>query len=163
MMGAHGLIGKEVMYEESVRVPLTISVPFNSVKPGRVATPVSTVDIVPTLLELMGSNVLETLQGQSLIPAIHGEGLERSCVLIEWNRADDDEASDKSCNGRTLVTANGWKLVLYAGDECMLFDRNNDPFEMNNLYHRPESATIVKRLRGYLKTWQKRTDDRLEF
>ncbi|MBI3683710.1 MAG: sulfatase-like hydrolase/transferase, partial [Acidobacteria bacterium] len=54
MMGSHGLLTKQVMYEEAVRVPYLLRVPFRNQKPMRVAQPVSHIDTIPTLLELLG-------------------------------------------------------------------------------------------------------------
>jgi arylsulfatase A-like enzyme len=161
MMGAHGLIGKEVMYEESIRVPLVMRVPFQHVKPMHITTPVTNVDLVPTLLELMGGKIPESVQGQSLVPALKGEPLRRNCAFVEWNREDNDSASKESSNGRALITPDGWKLIVYAGDECMLLNRIQDPLEMQNLYYKPESAGVVKELRQIIQSWQKHANDPL--
>jgi arylsulfatase len=167
MMGAHGLIAKEVMYEEAARVPLIIRAPFRNRKPGRVNTPVSNVDIVPTLLELMNAPIPESVQGQSLIPALNGEPLKRNHAILEWNTVHGAKGASPvlptdAASGRTIVSPDGWKLVLYQGDNCMLFNRERDPLEMHNLYYRPESAPIIKQLREQIVAWQKETGDDLE-
>jgi len=62
MLGSHRLVAKCVMYQESVRVPLMIRLPAQT-KGQRVMGPVSQVDVVPTLLELMGQPQPDHLQG----------------------------------------------------------------------------------------------------
>ena len=167
MMGAHGLVAKEVMYEEAARVPFLIQAPFRKTKNIHVQEPVSNVDIVPTLLELMGAKIPDTLQGQSLIPAIDGQPLRRNHAVLEWNTVPGAKESSPvlpvtAPNGRTIVSPDGWKLVLYDSNENMLFDHNRDPLEMENLYYRPESLPVIKRLRRKLTEWQKDTGDRLQ-
>ena len=54
MMGDHGILGKTVMYEESVKVPLLLRAPMLGVKQKVIGGNFSHIDLVPTLLELMG-------------------------------------------------------------------------------------------------------------
>jgi len=151
MMGAHSLMAKSVMYEEAVRVPLLLRAPFRIPRPRQVACPVSHVDLVPTLLELM--NVRDPgLDGQSLLGYLSGDRMPGD-VFIEWT-ADPSEGGP---NGRAVVTPDGWKLVLHDNDVSMLFDRNRDPLEMRNLYGAPET----KQLRAKIEAWQRKTQDKL--
>ena len=152
MMGAHSLMAKSVMYEEAVRVPLLLRAPFRLLRPHRVAHPVSHIDLVPTLLELMGASD-PGLDGRSLLGYLRGERRPGD-VFIEWT-ADPSEGGP---NARAVVTPEGWKLVLHDTDACMLFDRNRDPLEMRNLYGAPET----KELRRRIAEWQRRVGDRLE-
>ena len=82
-MGSHSLIGKQVLYEESIRVPLLIHVPFRHIRPGLIEQPVSHIDLVPTLLELMGSKSRPSLPGQSLVPLLQGERVPQDHVFIQ--------------------------------------------------------------------------------
>jgi hypothetical protein len=52
---------------------------------------------------------------------------------------------------------------LLEKDNCLLFDRNRDPLEQNNLFYRSESAPVIKRLRAALAKWQQRTRDSAQF
>ncbi|MHC4500620.1 MAG: sulfatase-like hydrolase/transferase, partial [Planctomycetota bacterium] len=72
MMGAHGMVTKGVMYEEAARVPWLMSVPSLGRKQHIIEQPVSHIDLVPTLLELMRSKSPDSLQGQSLVPLMKG-------------------------------------------------------------------------------------------
>jgi arylsulfatase A-like enzyme len=158
MMGAHGLMAKQVMYEEAVRVPLLVRVPFRQLKPHRVTQPVSHIDIVPTLLELLGAKT-PGLPGRSLVPLLGGAARPGNFAHLEWTA--DAADSGEGPNGRAVISPDGFKLVLYDSDQSLLFDRNTDPQELNNVFGRPEYAAVQARLRGRIETWQKATGDRM--
>jgi arylsulfatase A-like enzyme len=65
MMGSHRLLTKGVMYREATQVPLLVRLPGQGTT-GRITGPVSHIDLVPTLLDLMGQPVPEELPGRSL-------------------------------------------------------------------------------------------------
>ena len=72
MLGAHQLFGKEVMFEESVRVPWLIHLPAQ--RRGQIIRqPVSHIDFVSTLLDLLGKPKPPDLPGKSLLPIMRGE------------------------------------------------------------------------------------------
>ena len=65
MLGERGLWYKMAFFEPSARVPLIVSAP-GRIAPGRVAEPVSLLDLAPTLLELCGLDAGDSLDGRSL-------------------------------------------------------------------------------------------------
>lgn len=150
MMGSHSMLAKQVMYEESVRVPLLLRVPFRNQRPSRIPQPVSHIDIVPTLLDLLGAKD-PGLPGRSLVPTLAGKRPPAD-VFIEW--VADEQDSGRGPNGRTIVTPDGFKLVLYDSDVSLLFDRNKDPLEMNNVFGRPEYRAVQSRLTAKLQAWK---------
>lgn len=158
MMGSHGLLTKSVMYEESVRIPYLIRVPFRQQKPMRVMQPVSHIDTIPTMLELLGRKDCCGQQGESLVGAFTGKR-KPSDVFIEWNAAG---GADGGPSARTVITPDGYKLVLQDKDQNMMFHRAKDPLEVANVVARPEQKAKVKELRGKIETWQKKNRDRLE-
>jgi arylsulfatase A-like enzyme len=119
---------------------------------------VSHIDLVPTLLELLGKKDVSGFAGQSLVPTLMGRR-KPDDVFIEWNRDPDDGGGPRA---RTVVTPDGWKLVLHDTDVSMLFDRNKDPLEMNNLYYKPEHAATVRRLRAKVEEFQKKNKDDMQ-
>jgi len=158
MMGAHGLMAKQVMYEEAMRVPLLVRAPFRQLKPHHVAQPVSHIDIAPTVMELLGAKVPD-LPGRSLVPMLAGGTRPDNFVFLEWTADKND--SGEGPNGRTVVSPDGYKLVLYDTDRSLLFDHNKDPRELRNVYGKPEYAAVQAGLRKKIEEWQKQAKDTL--
>ncbi|MFO7947120.1 MAG: sulfatase-like hydrolase/transferase [Armatimonadota bacterium] len=174
-MGAHYLYGKGVQYEESVRIPLLMHIPMIDSPHDRVDAPVSQVDLVPTLMELLGQEVPEGLDGYSMVPFISDEGpLTEENVFIEWQTqtvfgpARDNEDSQWSREkrehigrdvGRTIVSPEGWKLTLRERDENELYNLKEDPHELENLFGQSQYSDVVEELTARVESWKERTDD----
>ena len=60
---------------------------------------------------------------------------------------------------RTIVSHEGWKLNLTAVDQSELYDLNEDPHELRNLFNDPEQATRIRDLTARVRAWQQRTED----
>ncbi len=175
MMGDHALMHKTVMYEEAVKVPLFMRVPARGQEQRLVDGPVSQVDLVPTLLELMGCEQPDGLQGYSLLPYLTGEG-ELGCedVFIEWQTAEgftyiadprwsqEKQAEAGSAEVRTVITPEGWKLNLRRHDLCELYNLREDPYELDNLYAQLDAQDVVDELSARIRGWQERTQDEAE-
>ena len=155
MGGAHSLIQKSVMYEEAMHVPMLLRVPFRQSRQVTVAPPVSHIDLVPTLLELMGARLRAELPGESWIGLLEGRARREDHVFVEWT---DMEGGP---HARAVISPDGWKLALYQNDHSMLFDRRRDPLEMNNLFYQTPYRDQVRRLRHKIEQWQKRERDNL--
>ena len=154
-LGDHGWMGKFVQYEESVRVPLLFRIPWLTKEFTLINGRVSQIDLVPTLLELLGREVPGNLQGKSRAATfLDHQGLDDNDVFIEWNTQPGvpNEA-------RTLVSAEGWKLNLYTDDNAELFDLNTDPYEMKNQFGRAQQKGRIRDLATRLQAWQKETGD----
>lgn len=170
LMGDHGILGKTLMYEEAVRVPMLLRAPMLEQAPRRIDGRFSHIDLVPTLLELLGIERSDRLQGASRVPVLEGrDDLESNDVFIEWNGADGhirpslgeaepNQSMVHPC--RTVVSADGWKLNLYARGQGELYDLTSDPFELVNLYHRSEQGGRITELEDKIKAWQEETRDR---
>ena len=86
MMGSHRLLGKGVMFEESIRVPLIIRLP-GQMEGRRISTPVSHIDLLPTLLDLLGQSAGDDLPDRSLRPYLEDSGGTVNTpddVFVEW-------------------------------------------------------------------------------
>jgi arylsulfatase A-like enzyme len=158
MMGAHGLMAKQVMYEESVRVPLLIRAPFRRLQPHHVTQPVSHIDLAPTVLEMLGHKN-SGLPGRSLVSVLGGQPRPSDHIFLEWTADKND--SGEGPNGRTVISPDGFKLVLYDSDQSMLFDRARDPQELHNVYGQPAYAAVQNRLRKKIEQWQRETKDEM--
>jgi arylsulfatase A-like enzyme len=158
MMGAHGFMAKSIMYEEAMHVPLLVRAPFRQLKPHHVTQPVSHIDIVPTVLELLGKKN-PGLSGRSLVPMLEGGTRADSNVIVQWNSDKNEDAG--APNARTIISPEGYKLVLHDRDVSMLFDHNKDPQELRNVYGKPEYAAVQAKLRKKIEGWQKQANDKL--
>jgi arylsulfatase A-like enzyme len=179
MMGSHGMSGKTFMFEESVRTPLMFCIP--GVAGGRkISQPVCNVDIVPTVLELLGSKAGESLPGQSLVPLMQGKPPAEDHVFMEWNAQvgpdEDKPAKTKASaiatpeqvkaalaeNTRAVVSPDGWKFCLSDADKGQLYHLAADPGETTNLFSSPPHRDVVERLTKRIHDWQLRTGDTLK-
>jgi len=131
---------------------------------------ISHVDLVPTLLDLIGQPIPPHLQGRSRKKVLEGNAdLAQNDVFIEWNGyhpdAPDRFLGDPRINRmlalpwRTVVTADRWKLSLCAGDQSELYDLNEDPYELTNLYNNPDQTDRIRDMAARLRTWQMETSD----
>lgn len=163
LMGDHRLMHKQLMYEESVTVPLLLS--YSRLKPPsqKVATPVTLADLVPTLLDLMNERAPAYLEGRSWAPALlSGENLPELDVFIEYNgplRAV--ELGDWNTERvRTVVTPDGWKLTVNDQSQGELYNLKADAKERTNLFYREDELRRVQALVQRIQKWQRRTHDK---
>jgi choline-sulfatase len=159
MMGAHGMVTKGVMYEEATKVPWVMRIPWMRKEQRIIERPVSHIDLVPTLLELMGGKVRTALQGHSLLPLMEGGNVGEDHVFIEWNVGRGEELNVPV---RTVVSPDGWKLSLFKGDKGQLFNLKKDPGETANLFDSSRHQDVIRRLSSRIRQWQKKTKDTLE-
>ncbi len=140
MNGAHGQFSKGVMYDESLRVPLLVRLPGQT-QGQRCATPVGTVDLLPTLLELAGAAPDLEAPGRSLLPALRGADLPQRPLFSE-------------CGELLCVLLAGWKLVAQREplQALQLFDMQRDPWELENaLAQQPQrAAALLEELDNWL-------------
>ncbi len=168
-MGDHAILGKTVMYEESVRVPLLLRAPMLDATPRRIGGNASHIDLVPTLLDLMGCERPDHLQGVSRVPVLQGEeDLAAEDIFIQWNGADGHpraslgEAEINQSMGeplRSVVSADRWKLNLYTQGPGELYDLNSDPHEQHNLFGQADYRSRRDDLTTRIRTWQDRVGD----
>lgn len=122
------------------------------------------------MLDLIGHDAPDALQGKSLVPVLKGEQtLNDNDVFVQWN-GTSDELPDRflgsrevnrmlTLPGRSVITPDRWKLNLCAGDQGELYDLNNDPYERNNLYDDPAQRDRVIDMAARIRIWQHETGD----
>lgn len=167
MVGDHGILGKCVMYEESVRVPLLIRAPSLSIEQTRVPGNFSHIDLLPTIMDLLQQPVPDPIQGQSRLPVMRGEAtLAENDVFIEWNGNNGHPIPGEaevnpamSTPWRSVVSSDRWKLNLSNHDQCELYDLNDDPNEMVNRFDDPGQSGRVKDLKERVRDWQREVRD----
>jgi arylsulfatase A-like enzyme len=173
MLGAHRLFGKEVMFEEAVRVPYLVRLP--SQRQGlRVVQSVSHIDFLPTLLDLLGQPKADQCAGKSLAPLLHGETMPPETIFMEWSpnrfkvikgtKLAPRRAIKRAMNEstRAVISPEGWKLCLRDQDLNELYNLQADPIEAHNLYYRSDYRAIIEQATRDILSWQQTTGDTLE-
>lgn len=121
-------------FEGSARVPLIFKGP--DVKPGqRIDTPVSLIDIAPTICELGGLEKRDCFDGESLMPLARGEtGESRGWAFASYSGVTANTMS-------WMIRQGDYKLMVYDGYPSRLFNVKEDPGELNDLIDQePEKA-----------------------
>jgi len=149
-LGRHGLMGKQNMYEHSVHVPLVMSgpgIPEGEERPARCYL----LDIYPTLCEMSGTPIPDSVEGKSLVPVLEDPALVGRETLLFAYRDLQRSVSD----GRH-------KLIEYVVDgvrTTQLFDLQADPLEMHDLAGDRARSGQVEEFRGKLRVWRDELDD----
>ena len=142
MLGERGLWYKMSFFEGSARIPLVVHAPARF-RAHRVSTPVSLVDVLPTLIELSGGAVadaVEPLAGRSLLPLCEGAAEDRT-VIGEY-------AAEGACAPIVMLRRGTLKFVHCPADPDQLYDLATDPGERVNLAGHAEWAATIAEFRN---------------
>jgi len=139
-VGRHGLLGKQNMYEHSVRVPFIVAGP-GVPKGEKREAPVYLQDVIPTALEWAGAKVPDHIQFESVLPHLAGKGTPRKSIYGAYMKV------------QRAVTVDGYKLIVYPKvGKSRLYHLAEDPFEMTDLLEQKEGrAKAVKRAKQLLQ------------
>ena len=135
MLGERGLWFKMNFFEGASRVPLMICAP--GLAPGRIDTPVSTIDLTPTLAALAGISMDEVMpwtEGVNLLPI--AAGADRPAVAMEY-------AAEGTITPMIALREGAWKYIRCPADPDQLYDLAADPGERHNLASDPRAAAIL--------------------
>ncbi|MCG6155103.1 sulfatase-like hydrolase/transferase [Rubinisphaera margarita] len=147
-MGSHGLLGKQSVFEHSMKCPLVF------VGPGIPKNESSEafsylLDIYPTLCNLLGIEPPDRVEGESLAGIWKGETSSvRETIFLPYQQT------------QRSVRDQRWKLCVYPKINFQqLFDLQNDPHEQHNLADDPKYAAHKERLMSKLEQWQEKMGD----
>lgn len=148
-MGSHGLLGKQNIYEQSMKSPMIISgpgIPEN--KSNDSFTYVH--DLYATICDFAGVKLPKSVDSQNLVPVIKGDKDNvRESLFLPFQ---DNQRS---------INDGKWKLHVYPKiNHRLLFDLENDPHEMNNLAENPAHGKEIERLLSLMETWRTRLGDK---
>lgn len=147
-LGSHGLLGKQSLYEHSMKVPLIMAGPGIPERKASDAL-VYLYDLFPTLAGLCGLPAPEKVDGKDLTPVIRGESAGVRTSLFTAYR-----------HTVRAVRTRDWKLIRYPErDHTQFFNLANDPLEINNLAGDAEHQPKVNEMMNLLREWQKETGD----
>ncbi len=163
-LGEHDLMDKRWMYDESMRMPFIVHWP-NSVKAGSVnGWLINNTDFAPTILALAGVKTPGRMQGRSFEAAMRGEPRPADWRTATYYRYWMHMAHSLRVPAHFGIRTERYKLIFFYGCTSKgeqktpvaweLYDLDNDPFEMQNLYSNPAYAEIVADLKQQL--WKTR-------
>ncbi|MEE4114809.1 MAG: sulfatase [Marinilabiliaceae bacterium] len=151
-LGEHGWFDKRFMYEESMRTPLMMRFPesyhINRTENGLVQN----IDFAPTFLDLAGVDIPADIQGKSLLPLLQDSEEQaswREALYYHYYEYPNEHAVKRHYGIRT----DRYKLIhfYYDIDSWELYDLENDPHEMNNIYGDASYKDLVADLRSQLE------------
>ena len=150
-VGQHGLMGKQNVYEHSVGIPLMIKPAGNSdIRIGVTDCLCYLIDLFPTLCDLTGTSIPETVDGTSLSPVLYSGKPVREYLYFAYR------------DTQRAVSDGTWKLIEYHvnGERTtQLFHLKEDPMEQTNLYGERKYTSIVRRLRKQMEIQRDATHD----
>ena len=149
-VGHHGLLGKQNLYDHSVRVPFIVAGP--GIEAGRtIDVPIYLQSVMPTTLELAGLPVPDYVGFPSLLPLLRGDpGVDRPIIgaYLDLQRS---------------IALGGDKLILYPSAKVARYYRlRDDPQEMRDLADDPSSAARMAELYAALRRQQAELGDHLD-
>jgi arylsulfatase A-like enzyme len=145
LLGDHTLAYKWLMYDPITHVPLIVRDSRKRELGGKeVADLVSLMDLGPTILEAAGVEVPTYLEGRSLRPYLEGPG--EGFAPREWVFCED--------NYQVMMRGERHKMVYYIGqDQGELYDLEQDPDELWNLWSSAEHERLKNELLAHLLSW----------
>lgn len=151
-VGNHGLMGKQNMFDHSIRVPFIITGP-GITKGKKIPQQIYLQDIMPTTLELAGIDIDSPIEYKSLMPILKDSIYEevRKPIYGSYRHL------------QRMLRTEQFKLIVYPNiKKILLFDVINDPEELNDISDIPEYDTILTSLMKELIYQQKILNDPLD-
>jgi len=146
-IGSHGLMGKQNIYEDTMKVPLLVAGP--GIKKGKSDALAYIHDIFPTVCEIVGAPQPKKIDGLSLAPIITGRKTKvRDTAFLAY------------MNTQRSVRDGRWKLIRFPQiNRTLLFDLQTDPHETRDLAGDASNKELVARMMTMLADEQKRYGD----
>jgi arylsulfatase A-like enzyme len=159
-LGNHGLGNKITMHEESVRVPMFIvdsstQTPVTKGTAGRSDALVSSLDVMPTVLEMAGVEPPDYLIGKSLVPLLS----DPQATVRDHVASECIGVGGKLGQGHRMIRGDRFKYLLSGTNEGALFDEQADPLELVNLAGKPEHTAMLATMRDKMNQWMQQVGD----
>jgi arylsulfatase A-like enzyme len=150
-LGEQGLIGKQNMYDCSIRMPLMISGPGIS-KGAKVDELVYQHSMYATTCDLAGISIPKHVEFSSLAPMLHGDKQPVNDAVFSYYK-----------DFQRMVRTKRHKLIVYPQiQRVQLFDMEKDPWEMHDLVHEPSMQRTKAELLQRLQSFQRKLGDTLD-
>jgi arylsulfatase A-like enzyme len=165
MHGSHGQWRKTAPWEESIRIPFIVGGPSREHQTSfRTTIPINHVDIAPTTLGLCGLQPPPSMEGTNYAPALQRnatgpdeKGLPDSAFIGIPVPTGHGDSIDRAWRG--VVTRDGWKYVCLENQPWLMFNLNEDPYELANLAHNTRFRAKRRELHERLARWIEETGD----
>ena len=168
MGGDHYTWGKELYFDQSFYIPLIIRDPRQSADAGRgrqVDAFTESVDLMPTMLRWLEADVPAQCDGRSLLPFLAGGSpvnwrqeahMELDFRAGPYGSNDGQNALGLEPDQCQLAILRGarWKYVFFAALPPLLFDLQNDPWEMRDLSRDPAHQTVMLEMAQKMLSWR---------
>lgn len=140
------------LYPYIVRIPLILHIPGmdNKHQPAVIDTPVSIIDVMPTVLDLLKITPPDRISGQSLLPMVQNNNGSHGPIFME-RRFYEDPPKDFLAERELSVISDQW-LFIDAARRDELFNLKEDPSGKNNLIEKHARIESIKKL---LQGWRK--------
>jgi arylsulfatase A-like enzyme len=164
-LGDHWLGEKDLFHEPSVKIPLIIYDPSEAADSTRGTVCdalVESIDLTATFVEAAGGDVPDhVIEGRSLLPYLQGQPISgRDFVISEYNYSVTPMAAKLGVEPKDailfMVADRRWKLIHAEGFRPMLFDRENDPNEFEDLGDHPAYESARAAMYDKLFAWSRR-------
>ena len=161
--GEHGLYFNhgEYLYEESIKVPLILR--YSKSQKKKIDTQIQSTDIMPTILEILGIELIENIEGNSLMPLIRENKKTREYTFAESGMSFFKEDKRRYIGGIRgkwrMIRTDEWKLIYIPHPQNHIFELYNlkeDQKETKNLIEK--KTEIANKLKEELFKWMKDTD-----
>ena len=150
-VGDHGFIGKQNVYDASIRVPMFVSGP-GIAKGKELSNMVYLQDVMATCLDLAGSEGLNKVDFQSFLPLLKGKKMKTRDAIINCY-----------AGSQRMIRTDRYKMIIYPRiNKVRLFDLKNDPNEMVDLAGQKKYVKLMNKLFGQFQKWQKEIKDPLD-
>lgn len=160
-LGDHGLFNKQWMYEESIRIPLIISMPGKVNRGKAIDNIITEVDVASTILNFACLPVPPEFQGQSLKPLIEGK------VSEEWRKSFFYHYFNQYQVPENYgLRTERFKLINVIGSDFSdweFYDLESDPEEMVNQINNPDFRQTVDSLKSELATAREKCETKATF
>jgi arylsulfatase A-like enzyme len=174
MTGGHGMTWKETVafYEEVASIPLIMRYP-KQLKPSVNKVPFNTVDVFPTIFDMLGRQQLPKVSGQSKLPYMTGQKNIETAFPYTFsvrisNAPQGQRIITPDMTGHFMVRGNGFKYMVYGkldqpdsrySDEPfdILYHLDHDPGETVDLAQHPEYLNIKREMNQVLRDWLAKT------
>jgi arylsulfatase A-like enzyme len=161
MHGSHGYVRKSSPWEEAIRIPCLFRPAGGLEAAAESEAPFNHVDFAPTSLGLCGIAPPEWMQGTDyschVVPGRPAPETEPDSAFLQHSYRKRFDCLNRVWRG--IRTRDRWKYVCLEGQPLMMFNLNEDPYELANLAYLDAFNDKRAELQAELAGWLERTGD----